>query len=114
MTKQLELEFWENSSGHIPVLEFIESLDEKQKVKTLRIMDLLEEKGTKLLQTNYMSKLSGYDLYELIVNIKGLYLRYFFVIKKNTCWFLHAFKKKSNHTPKKEIDIAMNRGQLLS
>jgi phage-related protein len=73
------------------------------------IHDLLVEFGMGIIKTKYGKKLKDYSLYELIIPYNGIHHRILFCIISNTAWSLHAFGKKSNHTPKKEIKTALNR-----
>lgn len=109
----MEIQFWENTRGENPVGGFIEGQEVKAKKKILWMIDMLEEHGIKLLFTGYMNKLQGHKLYELVTSFGGVFYRIFFSIKEDTAWLLHAFKKKTNHTPKKELSIAIDRAKSL-
>lgn len=63
-----------------------------------------------LRRAGLVVKLRGYELYELIVD----YCRILFVVRFEICYFLHAFKKKRDDTPTKEIQTALNRVKLLN
>ena len=45
-----ELELYETEDGKEPVAEFLDSLDSKMNAKLIGLMELLEEKGTELLE----------------------------------------------------------------
>lgn len=111
----MKIEYWKDSRGESPVAIFIETLeDNKTKKKILRIIDLLEKWEMRLLYTTeFMEKMRGLELYELRIRFRGIYYRIFFDIINNTAWFLHAFKKKTSHTPQKEINTALRRKRIL-
>lgn len=109
----MDVQMWENESGRCPVSEFIEQLPAKTQNKIIWCIDLLEEHGLELLNTKFMSKLHGYELYELRVFFNKVWYRILFPLIGQTFWFVHIFTKKSNETPKYEIDTATNRVALI-
>ena len=93
-----------------PVVEFIENQSPKEQAKILREIDLLEEFGL-FLGMPHIRKLKGYDdLWELRIKFSSNIFRiFFFNYKKGVFVLLHAFKKKNNKTPKREINKALRR-----
>ena len=79
--------------------------------KTSHTIDLLKENGSFLKMPH--SKKIKVNLYEL--RIRGEQeIRIFYTFKKRNIYLLHAFQKKSQKTPKKEIQIALKRLKLLT
>lgn len=115
MTEELVMtvEFYTTASGRNPVGEFIESSPVKARKKIIRTLELLEKYGTKLLYSGFLEKLRGYELYQLRIKFGGVIYRILCIIVGATCWLLHIFKKKSNHTPQKEINTALRRKENL-
>jgi len=109
----MEIQFWGNTKGESPVGRFIEAQEVKSRKKIIWMIDRLEEHGIKLLFTDYMNKLRGHKLYELVTSYGGVFYRILFSIKNDVAWLLHAFKKKTNHTPEKELSIAIKRAKSL-
>lgn len=109
----MEIELWENTRGESPVAKFIENQEPKTRKKILWVIDRLEEEGIKLLFTNFMKKLQGYKIHELVIPFRGVFYRIFFVIRNHKALLIHAFKKKTNHTPRGEISITLKRIDLL-
>lgn len=97
-----------------PVVNFIENQSPKEQAKILREIDLLEEFGL-FLGMPHIKKLKGYnDLWELrIKHSTNIFRILFFNYKEGTFVFLHGFKKKSNKTPKREINKALKRMQNI-
>ena len=93
-----------------PVTEFIKEQSAKEKAKILREIELLEEFGL-FLGMPHLKKLKGYDdLWELRIKHSSNIFRIFFLnYQAGIFVLLHIFKKKSNKTPQREIDIALNR-----
>lgn len=92
-----------------PVVEFIKKQTPKEQAKILREIDLLEEFGL-FLGMPHIRKLKGYnDLWELrIKHSSNIFRILFFNYKKGIFVLLHAFRKKSNKTPQREINKALN------
>lgn len=110
----MEIEVWENESGRSPVRDFIMTESPKAQRRIQWVLDLFEEKGLSfILFTGHVNKLQGYKMYEIVVSYGGVFYRIFFVIAKGIAWLLHAFKKKTNATPLKEIKIALKRAKQL-
>jgi len=97
-----------------PVIEFIKEQSPKEKAKILREIELLEEFGL-FLGMPHIKKLKGYDdLWELRIKHSSNIFRILFLNYHDGIFvLLHAFRKKSNKTPQREIDIALNRSQAL-
>ena len=93
-----------------PVVEFIKEQSPKHRAKILREIDLLEEFGL-FLGMPHIKKLKNYnDLWELRIKHSSNIFRILFLNhKEGTFILLHAFKKKSDKTPQREINKALNR-----
>lgn len=89
-----------------PVELFIKSLDKLSIAKITHTVDLLEKHGPYLGLPHSKKLLS--NLYELRIRGKQE-VRICYTFFKNDIYLLHAFKKKSQKTPRKEIDIALKR-----
>ena len=108
MDDKWKVKTYESLSGDKPVEEFLNSLDEKARLKVSRTFELLEQFG---LEGAYprAKKLTGTPLWELRIlgsdSIRILYI----TITGKIFLLLHGFKKKSQKTPGKEIVIAKKR-----
>ena len=100
-----EIEFYETEDGKCPVCEFLDSLDPKMKAKVLRTIDLLEANGP-VLRKPY-SEAIGDGLFELRTKLGSNITRifYFFFIGQKAV-LTNGFVKKSQKTPKTELDLA--------
>ncbi|MFQ6100763.1 MAG: type II toxin-antitoxin system RelE/ParE family toxin [Anaerolineae bacterium] len=101
-----EVEFYTDARGRSPVVEFINGLSEREQTAVGRHLLLLQEFGVHL-GAPYTRPITGHrKLWELRPGpIRLLYFAHTgrrFVI-------LHAFRKKSRKTPKREIAIAEGR-----
>ncbi len=97
-------EFYENAN-QCPVREFMDSLDEKMRVKLTREIKLLECNGTLLREPH--SKHLDDGIFELRAKVGSDITRvlYFFYYKERII-LTHGFIKKSQKTPKREIEKA--------
>lgn len=105
-TKIWIINFFQTSRGENPILEFIENQDKPTQTKITHAIDLLE-KGGPFLKPPYMKKLQS-GLYELRISGK-IPIRIFYTMQNGEYHLLHAFKKKSQKTPSKELKIALDR-----
>jgi len=83
--------------------KFIDSLDKVKKARVDRIYYLFEEYGFNL-PDKYLRKLAS-NIWEL----KPGEVRLFLTIKGNKGFIVHAIHKKTQKTPKKDLDLAIKR-----
>jgi phage-related protein len=101
-----KVKFFQTARGNYPVKEFIERLEKKSYARVLRSMSLLQEFGPSL-RMPYSKKIAS-KLYEL--RIKGVEaIRIFYTQANEEYYLVHAFKKKSQKTPKQELQLALDR-----
>jgi len=100
----IKVTYYETARGDHPVRDYIESLPDKERSKVKALIDYLSEKV--VLNEPHTKKLSGYSgLYELRPGSH----RVFYCYHEGKVVLLHAFRKKSNKTPQREIDMACHR-----
>ncbi len=104
--KTWKINFFQTARGESPVLEFIDKQDKPTQTRITHAIDLLEIGGP-YLKPPYMKKLQS-GLYELRISGK-VAIRIFYTIQNGEYHLLHAFKKKSQKTPSKEMRIAIDR-----
>lgn len=104
------VKFFQTTRGESPVSEFIEAQNEPIVAKITSAIDLLETDGP-FLKPPYIKKLQD-KLYELRISSK-IAIRIFYTIKDGQYYLLHAFKKKSQRTPTKELKTAVDRMKEL-
>ena len=105
------VEFYETRDGQCPVWEFLENLRIKSASnKDARIqhkqaslyIELLQQNGTRL--NDNITKHLEDGIWELRPGNNRVF--YFFFYENNTFVLLHQFRKKSQKTPKREIEKA--------
>ncbi len=100
------VKFFQTPRGDYPVQEFIRRQDVASYAKILHAMMLLKTGGP-FLKPPYIKKLQG-KLYELRTS-GTIAVRIFYTMHNNEYYLLHAFKKKGQKTPTKEIKTALDR-----
>ena len=101
-----EIVFYRTESGNCPVEGFLDTLSSKQAQKVTWVMQLVEE--LEILPVKYFKKKSGTDdLWEIRVQSGNNVFRILGFLEEDRVVVLnHAFQKKTQKTPKKEIAIA--------
>lgn len=103
-----KIDYYESPTGNKPVEEFINALEEKAQVKITKTIELLEEFGV-AIGVPHAKKLVGTPLWELRI-LGSDSIRVFYIAKEQRSFLLlHAFKKKTQKTEKKEIKVAIGR-----
>ena len=100
-----EVQFYEKADGDIPVENFFNSLDIKMRNKILMILNVLQEKGNQLREP-YSKHLED-GIFEVRGKIGNDISRvlYFFYYNEKII-LTNGFIKKTQKTPKREIDLA--------
>jgi phage-related protein len=92
--------------GKCPMQDFLDSLEPKLLAKTFRTIDLLEANGSNLREP--YSKPIGDGIFELRTKLGTDITRvlYFFVVGQKAV-LTNGFIKKTQKTPKSEINLAL-------
>ena len=94
--------------NHQYISEFLDKLNHQQQSKVIRIISTIEKYGLDSVNP-HLRKVLNTPLWEIRIlgkdNIRILYVSVIF----NEIVLLHAFTKKTQKTPLKEIQIALNR-----
>src|SRR3989344_6250015 len=98
--------FFESARGEKPVEKFFYEQQLKAQAKMLHLFELLKIYGSQLGMPH--AKHLGTGIYELRIRGKEE-LRIFYGFKQKTIYLLHAFKKQTQKTPRKELEIAQRR-----
>jgi phage-related protein len=102
------VEFYRDSKGKEPAAEFLDSLSLSTRAKMVRLIDLLSKKGV-LLKEPYTKQVKG-KIRELRVKDKeGAVRILYFSFTGKKFILLHGMIKKTNKTPKGDIETAEKR-----
>lgn len=104
------VKFFQTARGESPVEEFIEELEGDVQPRVARAISWLETFGP-FIKPPYAKKVSG-DLYELRI-LGSNQIRILYTSVKGEYYLLHAFKKKQQKIPTKEIKTALDRATEL-
>lgn len=101
--------FYEKENGEVPLEQFLDSLPPKHLAKALWEIDLLSIYGINLREP-YVKYLVGEEykgLWELRIKFASNISRiFYFLHMENQFVLLHGFIKKTEQTPKREMDMA--------
>ncbi len=106
----VKVKFYLLGSGRSPVEEFLQDQSADIRSDFLDAFNLLAE--GKVLAMPTSRNLAGIHagLHELRLKDRSGQVRVFYFIKKaDGIYMLHAFKKKTQELPKKEVEIALKR-----
>lgn len=110
-----EVELYEKVNGKSPVMEFLETLNPKERSKLIREIDLLSEFGPSLVfpHTRKMEGADNAGLWELRVKLGSNAFRIIYMMEGSEgaikYVLLHGFRKKTEKAPDKELEKARNR-----
>ena len=108
MNRKWQVVYYESTRGDKPVEDFINNQEEQVQTKIVPATEYLQEFGTRV-GTPHVKKLTGTELWELRVLGAGNIRIFYLAVDKHKFLFLHAFKKKTQKTEKREIRLAQER-----
>ncbi len=101
-----EVEFYEKENGEIPVYDFLLSLNEKMRAKATKEIGILSEYGNKLREP--YSKHIQDGIFELRIKFASDISRiFYFFFDGDKIILTNGFIKKTQKTPKEEIERAI-------
>ena len=101
-----KIELYSTEDGKEVLAEFINELPAKHQAKAFREIDLLAEFGNALKEP-YVKHIDG-EIWELRIKFSSDISRIFYW-QADTIVLLHGFIKKTQKTPRSEIEIAQKR-----
>ncbi len=106
---QWQVEFYQLSDGSSPALAWFHQQEAKVRAKFARIFDLLQEHGI-AVGMPYVRSITDSKLFEIRVEQDtNIYRIFYFAYTGQRFILLHGFQKKTQKTPKKELEIAQTR-----
>lgn len=105
---KFEVIFYEKENGDKPIEDFLDNLDIKMRAKLLGLLEILEEKGNRLREP-YTKHLED-GIFELrAISGNNIFRVMFFFYYNGRIILTNGFVKKTQKTPKNEIDLARER-----
>jgi phage-related protein len=101
------IEYFRESSGRVPVQEFIDQLTTEEQVETMVGIDMLRTHSLTLGRP-WVAPL-GKGLWELRIRSRRQIRVLYFAHTGKTFVFVHAFVKKTREVPQSEIQTATRR-----
>jgi phage-related protein len=107
-TNRWKVEGYQDARGRCPVNEFLDALPAGDRARVVRTIELLKTYGVELGMP-YSRHLTG-KLWELRISSGRLdYRVLYFAHSGHRFVLLHAFSKKTQKTPRREIEVALRR-----
>lgn len=105
-----EIEYYVTNSGNCPVKEFVDSLSPEGKARYIFITKLMKDYGINVREP-YVKQITGHrKLFEIrLKDRSGISRILYFAHTGRKLVLLHGFTKKTDKTPKKEIETAEQR-----
>lgn len=106
---KMEVKFFGTKRGDEPVTEYLDTLAEGPQAKIYGFLDTLKKDG--YLERPHGKKMKGTGGLNEVISGKH---RILYCIHEGEAIMLHAFYKKTNKTPEKELKIAKKRMKLVT
>ncbi len=104
----MKIEFYETTTGKSPVLDSINELSNEDQTKILGCLENIQQLGFDCPRVEFR-QIEG-KLWEIKIRANSGGFRFFYVsVSKKLLVILHMIKKKTQKTPPKDINVAMNR-----
>lgn len=111
----MKIKHYVTASGRVPVLDFVMGLSEHLQNKFQDLVIKLENGEILTLPDSRPLRNVHGHLHELrIKDDSGSYRIFYYIKIQDAIYMLHAFKKKTQKTPMKELKIAVNRIKEIS
>jgi len=105
---QLKVSFYKTSDGKCPVAEFIDAQPTKAAIKISWVLKTIQE--LEKVPKTYFKKIINTDFYEVRVESSGnIYRLLGFLHKGRLIILTNGFQKKTQKTPKSEINLCEQR-----
>ena len=106
----MKVRFYRTSSGRSPVEEFLQLLPESTRLEVIDAIVLLDSGKTLSMPLSRNLSNIRIGLHELRFRDKAGQVRVIYFIKKGeSIYLIHAFRKKTQEIPRKEMDIILKR-----
>lgn len=105
---QRKVTFYKTSDGKCPVAEFIDSQPTKVALKITWVLKAIQE--LEKIPKTYFKKITDTDFYEVRIEFAGnIYRLLGFFHNGNIVILTNGFQKKTQKTPKSELEICKER-----
>lgn len=104
----MKIYFFETTPGKSPIKKYIDALPKADQARFFEVIDEIEENGLSAVRVIF-KPIEG-KLWEIKFKGRSSSYRIFYcLIEKEAMVWLHAFSKKTQKTPPKEIEVAVKR-----
>jgi phage-related protein len=104
----MKIYFYKSGSGKSPIQRFIDKLPKEDQARFLEVIDEVETYGFSAARVIF-KPIEG-KLWEIkFRSTKSGYRIFYVLLEKDLMVWLHAFSKKAQKTPQKELELARKR-----
>ncbi len=104
----MRLYFYETHAGNSPIKRFIDGLPKEDQARFLEVVNEIEKQG--LNATRVVFKPIEGKLWEIkFRSVRAGYRVFYILLEKDIMVWLHAFSKKTQKTPERELETARKR-----
>lgn len=104
----MKIYFYESGSGKSPIKRFIDTLPSEDQARFLEVINEIEERGLSAVRVTF-KPIEG-KLWEIkFRSTRAGYRILYVLLEADLMVWLHAFSKKTQKTPHKELAIARKR-----
>ena len=108
----MRLAFYTRSSGRKPVIDYIKRQAKQERASLVEALEMIEIHGFEAPRMSFR-QIRG-KLREIRIERKLSHRIFYVAVVKEEIVLLHAYQKKSQKAPKKEIDLAHKRMKEIS
>ncbi len=109
--KKVTCLFFMTEAGRVPVKDFVEATDLRSQRKFFYVVELLEHFGMQLDLPH--ARYIGDDIFELrFESVEGAVRVLYFFFHRETAILTNAFVKKTDKTPFREKEVALERRKV--
>lgn len=103
----MNIAYYTTASGRSPVVDYIKRQAKKERAGLIEALEMIEILGFDAPRMSFRQVRD--KLWEIKINRSLSHRIFYFVVVKNEMVLLHAYQKKSQKAPKKEIELAEKR-----
>jgi phage-related protein len=103
----MRLAFYTTPSGRKPVIDYIKKQAKHERVGLIEALEMIEIHGFEAPRMSFRQIMG--KLWEIKIERKLSHRIFYAAVVKGEIVLLHAYQKKSQKAPKKEIDLAHRR-----
>ncbi len=107
----MRIAFYTTASGRRPVVDYIKRQAKKERAGLIEALEMIEIHGFDAPRMSFRQIKE--KLWEIKIKRRLSHRIFYLVVVRDEMVLLHAYQKKSQKAPKKEIELAMKRAKEI-